>query len=269
MESGGVRCLRRAVLHVLSSECRVVILAFSALNPKRKPHQSAFPVVLVSMAMSADGKIATANRVVSTLGSERDRRRLLELRAGADAVMAGARTADLNSVNLGPGPLRYRRQRVRTGLAEYNLRVIVSGAGTLDPNAEVFAHRFSPIIVLTTGRISRPRLERLRAVADVVRICGRRTIDFRRALRWLRSEWGVKRLLGEGGGALNGALFAAGLINELHLTVCPKVVGGRKAPTIADGPVLRQLRAATRLTLVSSRRRGDEWFLTYRVKTAR
>ena len=55
------------------------------------------------MAMTADGKIATANRAVSSFGSRRDQDHLLQLRATADAVMAGARTADLNPINLGPG----------------------------------------------------------------------------------------------------------------------------------------------------------------------
>src|SRR5512146_2040883 len=98
------------------------------------------------MAMTADGKIATANRSISSFGSARDRAHLLELRATADAVMAGARTVDLNRINLGPGPARYRRRRVRRGLAEYNLRVVVSRSGSVNPDAEIFKRRFSPII---------------------------------------------------------------------------------------------------------------------------
>src|ERR1039458_184969 len=54
------------------------------------------------------------------------------------------------------------------------------------------------------------------------------------SLNW-RSKWGVKRLLCEGGGELNDALFRAGLVDEIHLTICPKIFGGRTAPTIADG----------------------------------
>src|SRR5580765_1976455 len=112
------------------------------------------PFVLVNMAMTADGKIATANRVVSSFGSALDHEHLLELRATADAVMSGARTVDLNSVNMSPGAAKFRKLRLKHGLAEYNLRVIVSGLGTVNPRAEVFKHRFSPIIVLTTERIS-------------------------------------------------------------------------------------------------------------------
>ena len=84
-------------------------------------------------------------------------------------------------------------------------------------------------------------------------------------MEWLREKWNVKRLLCEGGGELNGALFRAGLVNELHLTVCPKIFGGRDAPTIADGAEALKLADATRLTLKSMKRVGDELFLVYDV----
>jgi hypothetical protein len=59
--------------------------------------------------MTADGKIAPASRRFEPFGGPRDRAHLLELRATADAVMAGARTVDLDRVNMGPGPVKYRR----------------------------------------------------------------------------------------------------------------------------------------------------------------
>ena len=222
------------------------------------------PFVLVNMAMTADGKIATANRAVSSFGSARDHEHLLELRATADAVMAGARTVDSASVNLGPGPARFRRRRLKNGLAEYNLRVIVSGNGSLNPNAEVFKHRFSPILILTTGRASKAKLRRLRAVADEVKVCGRREINFRVAFRWLREKWGVKRLLCEGGGGLNDALFRADLVDELHLTICPKIFGGRNAPTIADGNGFHRLAEALPLQIKSFKCIEDEAFIVFR-----
>lgn len=215
------------------------------------------------MAMTADGKIATANRAVSSFGSARDHEHLLELRATADAVMCGARTADLNAINLGPGPARFRRARLRRGLAEYNLRVLVSGSGTINPAAEIFRHRFSPIIILTTGRALSARRKALRQVADEVKVFGEREVNLRGALRWLQRTRGVNRLLCEGGGELNDALFRAGLVDELHLTVCPKIFGGRHAPTIADGLGFPNLAAAARFELQSSRRVGDEMFLVF------
>ena len=215
------------------------------------------------MAMTADGKIAMADRAVASFSSRRDFEHLLELRATADAVMSGARTVNEQIVNLGPGPAKFRRLRLQSGLAEYNLRVVVSGSGSINPEAEIFRHRFSPIIILTTGRVAERKLERLRAVADAVTTCGENEIDFRGALEWLSENWNVQRLLCEGGGELNGALFRAGLVNELHLTICPKIFGGRNAPTIADGTGMRNLAGATLLKLKSMKRIGDELFLVY------
>ncbi len=217
------------------------------------------------MAMTADAKIATANRAVSSFSSRRDQAHLLQLRATADAVMAGARTTDSNAVTLGPGPAKYRRLRVRRGLAEFNLRIIVSRSGTVNPKAKIFQRRFSPIIILTTRHATPSRLKELRAVATEVKICGAKEIDFPRALRWLREKWGIKRLLCEGGGELNDALFRAGVVDQLHLTVCPKVFGGRTAPTIADGLGSGRLARAAQLELVSARRHDDEMFFVYRV----
>ncbi len=228
-----------------------------------KNPNSQLPFVFINMAMTADGKIATANRAISTFGSKRDHDHLLELRATADAVMAGARTVDSADVNLGPGQIKYRRARLKRGLAEYNLRVIVSRSGTVNPHAEIFRHRFSPIIILTTQRASAVRLNQLRSLADEVRICGKMEIDFKKAFRWLRKKWGIRDLLCEGGGELNDALFRADLVDELHLTICPKIFGGRKAPTIADGAGTLKLAAAIQLKLTSSKRIGDEVFLVF------
>ncbi len=224
------------------------------------------PFVYLNVATTADGKLAPADRRFVTFSSRRDQRLLLELRARADAVMAGARTVDLVPVNLGPGPAKYRRLRLRNGLAEYNLRVVVSGSGSLNPQAELFRRRFSPIIVLTSGRAPEAKLRRLRRVADEVAVFGKQELDFIEALTWLRQKWKVRRLLCEGGGELNAALFRAGLVDEVFQTICPLVFGGRNAPTMADGQGARRLSRATQLRLKSRRRIGSEMFLVYRAQ---
>jgi 2,5-diamino-6-(ribosylamino)-4(3H)-pyrimidinone 5'-phosphate reductase len=227
--------------------------------------KTALPFVFLNVAITADGKIAPSHRPFVPFGSRHDQVHLYELRAQADAVMSGAGTLNSTQIKLGPGAARYRRERLRRGLAEYNLRVIVSGAGRIDPRTEIFRHRFSPIIVLTTERAGANRLRQLQRVADEVRVCGEREIDFAAALRWLRHDWGVKRLLSEGGGELNGALFHAGLVNELHITLCPLIFGGHDAPTLADGVGVATLDDATALVLKSCQPVGQELFLIYRV----
>lgn len=228
--------------------------------------RSALPTVVLNMSMTADGKIATANRAVESFSSRRDHDELLKLRATADAVMCGARTAMTEGVTMGPGALKYRRLRMRRGLAEYNLRVIVSGSGRVDTAAHVFRQRFSPIIVLTSRRVPAARLAKLRRVADDVGVFGRDEVDLAAALRWLRRRWKVKRLICEGGGELNDAMFRAGLVDEVRLTVCPVLFGGADAPTIADGKGFGKLAEAARFRWVRTRRLGDEMFLVAAIR---
>jgi riboflavin-specific deaminase-like protein len=219
--------------------------------------------VFINMAISADGKIATANRAVHSFGSQRDLQHLYELRATADAVMCGARTVEISEATLGNGGEKFRRLRLKNKLAEYPLRILISGSGSIDPAAKIFQKRFSPIIILTTGHAPQKKLAQLRSLADVVRIFGEKEIDFRAALGWLREEWRVKRLLCEGGGELNDALIRADLVDEVHLTICPKIFGGREAPSIADGRGFQRLAEAAQFKIALKKAINDELFTTF------
>jgi 2,5-diamino-6-(ribosylamino)-4(3H)-pyrimidinone 5'-phosphate reductase len=221
------------------------------------------PFVFVNFAMTADGKIAFGNRGFIPFGSNRDRKHMMELRATADAVICGARTVEVTETILGAGGMKFRRRRLKQGLSEFPLRVVASGSGSIDPGANIFKKHFSPVIVLTTGRISKSKFERLRAVADDVKIFGGSEIDFRAAFRWLREKWKVKRLLCEGGGELHAALVRAGLVDELHLTICPKIFGGRDAPTIADGSGFNFLAEAAKFRMKSAGRKTAELFTVF------
>jgi riboflavin-specific deaminase-like protein len=230
---------------------------------KRKARRLARPFVLINMAMTADAKIASANRAISSFGSPRDREHLLELRASADAVMAGARTVDLNPINMGPGGEKHVRSRTKKGMQPYNVRIIVSRSGTVNPQARVFREKFSPVLVLTTRQATAKRLAALKAAAHEVKICGAREINFQSAFRWLFEKWKIRRLVCEGGGELNDDLFQADLVDELHLTVCPWIFAGRAAPTIADGTGAAKLARAGQFELKSARRVGAELFLRF------
>lgn len=216
--------------------------------------------------MTADGKIAPDHRHFTPFSSKRDRELMMVLRSRADAVMSGASTVADGEVDLGPGGKRFQRIRLENGLAEFNLRVIVSRTGSISPEAYIFQKRFSPIILLTTEATPQNRLSALRKVADDLFISPGETLDLRVALAWLREKWGVKRLLCEGGGELNGAMFQAKLVDELYLTICPLIFGGRRAPTVADGAGIERLTEAQPMRLQSLERHGDELFCMFRVR---
>jgi len=233
------------------------------VKTKQKNRNPKLPFVLVNMAMTADGKIATANRAVHSFGSRRDVEHLYALRATADAVMCGARTVEISETILGNGGEKFSKLRLKRGLAEYNLRVIVTGSGSIDPAAKIFKKRFSPIIILTTGRASAKKLDQLNKLADEVKVCGETEINFPAALRWLRAKWNVKRLLCEGGGELNDALFHNGLVDEINVTICPKIFGGRDAPTIADGLGFQRLANAKAFKIQPIKQFNGELFTVF------
>jgi riboflavin biosynthesis pyrimidine reductase len=90
-----------------------------------------------------------------------------------------------------------------------------------------------------------------------------KTVDLASMLATLRSEYRVKRLVCEGGAQVFRALLTAGFVDELHLTLAPRVFGGRNAPTLTGvaGPFLPK---STNLRLRSMEVIGDECFLRYR-----
>jgi riboflavin-specific deaminase-like protein len=223
------------------------------------------PFVYVNVAITADGKIAPDTRQFVPFSSKRDQQLMMELRSRADAVMAGARTADNGRVTLGPGGKHYQAQRLASGLREFNLRVIVSRVASISSRAYIFKHRFSPILLLTTEAAPRNSLQKLAKVTDDIFISPGPVLDFRVALAWLREKWDVKRLLCEGGGELNAPMFHDGLVDELYLTICPVIFGGRAAPTLADGDGVEKLIEACRLKLKRTERIGDELYCVYRL----
>lgn len=222
------------------------------------------PWVVVNMAMSADGKIASSNRQVTRIGSDHDLANLYKLRSTADAILCGSRTVEETCATLGNGGEHHRRSRLRRGLAEYPLRILATGSGSLSPQAEIWSHRFSPILVLTTRRATPPRLASLRRLADRVWISRGPKIHFASCLKRLYGEFAVHRLLVEGGGELNDALFREGLVDEVHLTICPLLLGGRDAATISDGEGVPSLAQASRFTLITAKRVGNELHAVWR-----
>src|SRR5579871_6859732 len=112
------------------------------MTARGKKRSTKMPYVFVNMAMTADGKIATANRAVHSFGSARDLEHLYELRATADAIICGARTVEISDTTLGNGGERFRKLRLKNGLAEHPLRVIVSGSGSINVTAKIFEKRF-------------------------------------------------------------------------------------------------------------------------------
>lgn len=112
------------------------------MNQKRSMNHTNLPHIFINAAMTADGKIATANRAVHSFGSARDLEHLYELRTTADAILCGARTVEISEATLGNGGEKFRKQRLKNGRADYPIRVIISGSGSINPRAKIFQTDF-------------------------------------------------------------------------------------------------------------------------------
>ena len=220
------------------------------------------PYVTINMAMSADGKISTRRREPFSLGSKEDRYLMDKLRARADAVVIGARTLKLDgwAIRVRDAGLRAKRRR-RTG-TPHPLNVVLSTQLAFPATAQFLTHGKTDKLIITSSAASTAKVRRLEKIVEVV-VLPQKRIDPRRVLEIL-SKRGMKKVLVEGGGELNFSFFSADLVDEIYITVAAKIIGGRAAPTVVDGDGFLAV-SHVALELVSSRRRGDEVFLRYRV----
>ena len=221
------------------------------------------PSVSANFAISVDGKIAARGKGAASFTSARDRRRMLELRAEADAIMIGRGTLEADDTPLRLPSRGLQARRVRAGKAAEPLRVIVTDSGRLRKNLRIFRGG-PPIVVFTTRAIPDTVRRWLDRVADV-RIEERtKRVDLRRALAVLAKDYGVRRVMCEGGAELFRSLVDAGLVQDLHVTIAPLVIGGVDAPTLIGPTPVSLLRRAIALRPGKFTRKGNEVFAVYR-----
>ena len=224
-----------------------------------RPHTS------LIMAVSLDGKISTRDDAGPRFASEADGIRLRETRSYADAILVGARTIIADDPTFTEHG-KYKELRRQRGLAPNPIKVVVSGSGRVPETARMFQPNGAPALVFTTEQIPPNRLASLQQVAEV-HCVGETTVDFRRVIEILGERYQVKRLLIEGGGQVNFDLFRAGLIDEVYLTLCPKIIGGRDVTTSVEGDGF-DFRDIVNVELLDHHIVGNEIFLHYRVRRA-
>jgi riboflavin biosynthesis pyrimidine reductase len=181
------------------------------------PEARGRPAVRLNMITSVDGATTVAG-VSGGLGGPADKRVFSVLRSLADAVLVAAGTA--RAEGYGPSPV---------------LIAVVSRSCMLDWQAPFFTAASVRPIVVTVADAPSDNRDRAAEVADVV-IAGEHSVDMRRAIDAL-GERGARSVLAEGGPSLNGQLAAAGLLDELCLSVSPGLVGG-DSKRILSGPAL-------------------------------
>ena len=230
--------IRKAMVEFMGVEPKPTL--YSDINYKN-PHTHR-PFTFVNMVATIDGKIITGQRSesVQDLGTDMDHFLMRRLESKADAVLVGANSLRASGVKWNP---------------ETPFRIVVSRSGNVPWDSQ-FLTNGKPIVLTTESS----------SIADrdgvmILRI-GKSELDWERALLRLL-DLGIQIVNILGGSIINAQLLERDLIDELFLTLAPKIKLGDDVPTIAGGTALAREKVQ-QFSLVSHQAIGDELFLRYR-----
>ena len=216
------------------------------------------PYTLANFVSSVDGRAAFHGRS-GPLGDDADRALFHSLREVTEAVFAG--TGTLRAERYGrliPEPDR-RRRRVAAGLAPEPLMCVVSRSGELPTEIPIFSEPETRIVVFSTQDHD---FSGFKANVELVRL-DPAELTFTTIMRRLRHDYEIRLLMCEGGPTVFGSLLTEQLVDELFLTLAPKLVGGGSSPTIATGMELPELAP---LELVWLLEHGNSLYLRYAIR---
>lgn len=219
--------------------------------------------VVVNAATSVDGKLSTRRREQLPISGPEDFDRVDRLRAAADAIAVGVGTVLADDPNLGVKEEQRRVTRLQNGRPAHPARVVIDSRARTPPDAELFDGE-AAVYVLAGEDAPGDRLDAIRDAGATVLTAGGDDdrVDLPAAFEALSTE-GIDRLMVEGGGELIYSLFESGLVDELSVYVGSFVIGGREAPTLADGRGFTE--TFPELDLVDVERLDDGILLSYEV----
>jgi diaminohydroxyphosphoribosylaminopyrimidine deaminase / 5-amino-6-(5-phosphoribosylamino)uracil reductase len=218
------------------------------------------PWVVAKWAMTLDGKIATRTGASHWISGESSRRLVHELRGRVDAIMIGRQTARMDNPLLTarpPGP--------RTAL-----RVVVDTRASLASTSQLVGTAGEAPLLVAVGDASPPsERRRLEQAGCEVFVC--RSDSHAGRLDQLLAELGRRQMtnvLVEGGGHLLGALFDMAAIDEVHVYVAPKVLGGEIARSPVEGEGVAEIARAFELDYPQWQQVGDDLYVSGRIQRA-
>lgn len=263
----GIAILRRAGIKVsvgiLEDECRRLNEGFITRVTRRRPF------VLLKLAMSLDGRIATAGGDSKWISSEPARQMVHRWRRECDAVMVGAGTVLADDPRL--------TCRMRGGRDP--VRVIIDAALRTPFDARVFSERSTAgaILVTTAANLARDPLPPLiSALQNVPQLYPGASIEVLTApvlrdreidLAALMREFGRRgwcKVMIEGGAHLAASALSAGIVDRVAFFVAPKIIGSGLPAVEAlssAGLGFAKVRDAITLSDFAAERVGDDWLL--------
>ena len=243
----GVSTLRKAGIDVhvgtCEKECKTLNEAFCKYIIKREPF------VILKVAATLDGKMATRNGESKWISSEASRRLVHRLRNEVDAVLVGVDTVLVDDPFL--------TARIRGGRDPY--RIILDSQLRIPEESKVIGAPPSRTLVATTEMAPRDKIERLERRGVRVLVLGSREgrVDLKAFVREL-GTMGFMSLLVEGGSQINGAFLDEGLIDKFLFFLSPRVMGDSQALGIFGGKGAEQISQSTPIRELSVKKIGGD-----------
>lgn len=254
VDGGGIRVLREAGVEV---EIGIGEAAARALNaPYFKLLAAGQPWVIAKWAMTLDGKIATRTGDSQWISNESSRAIVHQLRGRVDAILVGRGTAQADDPLLTARP---SGPRTATRIVLDTNASLASDSQLVRTAADI------PVIVVTGPTAPVDNQQALSAAGcEILTIAA----ESREAqLQALMSELGRRRMtnvLVEGGGTLLGSLHDAKLIDEAHIFIAPKIIGGLDAPGPIAGTGAALMNRVVNLQGVAIERLSDDIYIRAR-----
>jgi len=206
------------------------------------------PHVIINTAMSADGKLSTRERRQVKISGALDFSRVDQLKAGCDAIMVGIGTVLADDPSLTVKSEENRNNRISQGADLHPVRIVVDSHARTPPDAKILHKEPGQRIIAVSQAADAKKVASLKKLATVI-ITGDETVDLKALMDEL-GRMGIKRLMVEGGGTLIAGLISAGLVDEIYTFIGNIIIGGKDAPTLADGPGFVNESDFCRLSLV-------------------
>ncbi|MCL2549476.1 MAG: 2,5-diamino-6-(ribosylamino)-4(3H)-pyrimidinone 5'-phosphate reductase [Methanimicrococcus sp.] len=227
--------------------------------------KSGRPYIFINSAMSADGKLSTFERKQVRISGPADFERVDELRAGSDAVMVGIGTMLSDNPSLTVKSEERRKKRVEKGLDENPVRVIADSHAKTPVDADIFKKGLGKKIIVVSRSAPPEKVTALSRLPDTkVIVAGTDRVNLEEMAVQLKNE-GIDRLMVEGGATLNYGLISAGLADELKIFIGNIIIGGKTAPTFADGGGFSE-KHVKKLELTDFEKTDNGILLTWKVK---
>ncbi|VVB86109.1 2,5-diamino-6-ribosylamino-4(3H)-pyrimidinone 5'-phosphate reductase [uncultured archaeon] len=223
--------------------------------------KSSRPFVFINAAMSADGKIATIERKQTRISGSIDFDRMDELRATSDAIMVGIGTVLCDNPSLTVKSAQRRDKRRSSGLPENPVRIVVDSTARTPVDADIFKKGEGKRIIAVAESAPQERVKQLAGRADII-IAGKKNVDLEKLLAELKAR-GIHRLMVEGGATLNWGLISGGFVDEIYNFIGNIIIGGKSAPTLADGEGFKN--GFCRLDLLSCEKMEDGVLIKWKV----